>query len=104
MHFGTLTFLRCSLVRYIILAIYLAKIDFIVLMASLGVKKAKNIGVHFFPPLNLVLWHIQDGRHRNHIFDHNLGSSTARVTILMSIPMFLGIRNPIVPILNVYIL
>ena len=28
----------CSLVRYVILAIYVAKIDFIVFMASLGVK------------------------------------------------------------------
>ena len=93
-----------SLVRYVILAISVAKIDFIVFMASLGVKSAKNIGVQFFPPLNLVLWHIQNGRHRNHIFGHNLASSKARVTILMSIPMFLGMRNPIVPIQNVYVL
>ena len=43
----------------------------------------------------------QNGRHRNHIFGYNLGPSIARVTILMSIPMFLGTRNPIVPIKNV---
>ena len=67
----------CSLVRYVILAIYVAKIDFIVFMASLEVKYAKNIVVQFFPPLNLVLWHIQNGRHRNHIFGHNLASSKA---------------------------
>ena len=90
--------------RYVILAIYVAKIDFIVFMASLGDKEAKNIGVQFFPPLNLVLWHIQNGRHRNHIFGHNLASSKARVTILMSIPMFLGMRNTIVSIQNVYVL
>ena len=76
----------------------LAKIDFIVFLTLLRVKLAKNIGVQFFPPLNLVLWHIQNGRHRNHIFGYNLGPSKARVTILMSIPMFLGPRNPTVPI------
>ena len=61
--------------RYVILAISVAKIDFNAFMASLGVKYAKNIGVQFFPPLNLVLWHIQNGRHRNNIFGHNLASS-----------------------------
>ena len=34
-HFGTRLI---SLVRYVILAIYVAKIDFIVFLASLGVK------------------------------------------------------------------
>ena len=79
----------------------LAKIDFIVFLTLLGVKWARNIGVQFLPTLNLVLWHIQNGRHRNHIFGYNLGPSIARVTIFMSIPMFLGTRNPIVPIKNV---
>ena len=62
-------------------------------MASLGVKLAKNIWVQFVPPLNLVLWHIQNGRNRNHIFGHNLGSSIAVVTILMSISMVWSMRN-----------
>ena len=62
---------------------------------------SQNIGVQFFPPLNLVSFHIQNGRHRNHIFGYNLGPSKARVTILMSLPMFLGTRKPIVPIKNV---
>ena len=39
----------------------------------------------------------------NQIFGHNLGSSIAGVTMLMSIPMFFGMRNPIVPIENVYV-
>ena len=99
-----LTILYISLVRYVILAISVAKNDFIVFMASLGVKWAKNIGVQFFPPLNLVLWHIHNDRHKNHIFGHNLASSKARVTILMSIPMFSGMRNIIVPIQNMYVL
>ena len=43
-----------TLVRYVIFAISVAQIDFIVFMASLGVKSAKNIGVQFCPPLNLV--------------------------------------------------
>ena len=41
---------HASLVRYVILAISVAKIDFIFFMALLGVKLAKNIGVQFFPP------------------------------------------------------
>ena len=57
---------RYSLVRYVILAISVAKIDFIV---------------------------FKNGRHRDHIFGHNLASSKARATILMSIPMFLGIHE-----------
>ena len=85
-----------SLVRYVILTIYVAQIDFIVFMGSLGVKWAKNIGVQFFPPLNLALSHIQNGRHWNHIFGHNFG--IAKVTIFMSIPMVLGMRNAMVPI------
>ena len=36
--FHRLTYKPISLVRYVILAIYVAKIDFIVFMASLGVK------------------------------------------------------------------
>ena len=85
----------CGMSEICLKLIVLAQIVF---LTFLGVEYAKNIGVRFFPPLNLVLWHIQYGRHRNHISGHNLGSSIARVTILMSIPMYLGMSNPTVPI------
>ena len=89
---------RCGMSEICLKLKVLAEIDCIVFLTLLGVKLARNIGVQFFPPLNLVLWHIQNGRHQNHIFGYNLGPSIAKVTILMSIPMFLGTRNPIVPI------
>ena len=47
----------------------------------------------------------ENGRQReiqNHGFGHNLSSNTVSVTILVSIPMFLGMRNPMVPIKYAY--
>ena len=29
---------------------------------------ARHTGVEFSPPLNLVFWHIQNGRYRNHMY------------------------------------
>ena len=70
-----------------------------------------------------VLGHFQNGRHRNpettcsgpfskwppsksgnHVLCHNLSSAAVRVTQLVSMHMFLGVRNSIMPIKNVSVL
>ena len=40
----------------------------------------------------------------NHVLSHNLSSKAVRVTKLVSMHMFLGVRNSIMPIGNVYVL
>ena len=48
----------------------------------------------------------QNGRHRNmrnHVLGHNFSSRTARVTIFVSIPMLLGMENPMGPQKNVFV-
>ena len=40
----------------------------------------------------------------NHVLCHNLSSAAVRVTKLVSMYMFLGVRNPILPIKNVSVL
>ena len=40
----------------------------------------------------------------NHLLCHNLSSKAVRVTKLVSMYMFLGVRNPILPIKNVSVL
>ena len=40
----------------------------------------------------------------NHVLCHNLSSKAVRVTILMSIDMFLGARNSIMPIKDIFVL
>ena len=45
-----------------------------------------------------------DMKFGNHVLCHNISSKAVRVTILMSIHMFLGARNSIMPIKNIFVL
>ena len=65
----------------------------------MGQISQKYWGSIFPTPRPRFMTSFQNDRYqyiRNHVFRHNVGSIIARVTILMSIPMFLSMRNPMV--------